>query len=122
MPATHILELVFTLLAGHAIGDFALQTEWVATNKNRHVRLRFPPEQRAQMETIWPWLLSAHALIQGGIVFLITQRLSLGIAETLVHWITDFGKCEKWYGFQTDQIIHVATKLVWVALIFYQVV
>ncbi len=122
MSEMSLPAIAFMLFAGHAVGDFALQTEWLATNKNRNVRLRFPPEQRAQMEVIWPWLLSAHALIQGAMVFLVTQRLSLAIGETVVHWFLDFGKCEKWFGFNTDQFLHIATKLVWVALIAYHIV
>lgn len=109
--------MTFLLLCGHALADFALQTEWIATNKNRHARLKLSPEMRKQSQVIWPHLLTAHALHHGLMVFLVTQRLSLGIAETVVHWITDFGKCEKWFGFHLDQTIHVATKFLWIFLI-----
>ena len=109
--------IFFLLLCGHAIADFALQTEWVATNKNRHVRLSYPAEKQASLQVIWPYLLSAHAFHHGFFVFLITQKLSLGVAETVLHWITDYGKCERWYGFHTDQIIHVCTKVIWTIFI-----
>lgn len=111
-------HLVFMLIAGHALGDFALQNEWIATNKNRHFRLSLSSEMQQSTQVIWPYLMSAHALIHGMIVYMITQRLSLGIAETVVHWITDFAKCEKWFGFHTDQLIHVLCKLLWVYLMF----
>lgn len=114
--------LLFLLFCGHALADFSLQTEWIATNKNRHVRLRFPPEQRAKMQVIWPYLLTSHALMHGLMVWLITERLSLSLAETCIHWITDFGKCEGWYGFHADQIIHLSSKILWVALIVYGIV
>jgi len=107
----------FLLICGHSIADFALQTEWIATNKNRHVRLTLSPEKQNQMQVIWPHLLTAHSLHHGLMVFLVTQKLSLGIAETVAHWLTDFGKCEKWFGFHTDQAIHIGTKLLWVYLI-----
>jgi hypothetical protein len=122
MASTHLATVLFLLLCGHSVADFALQTEWMATNKNRHARLRFPADQRAQMQVIWPWLLTSHAFTHGLMVYLITQRLSLGLGETCVHWLSDFGKNEKWYGFHADQIIHVASKVVWVALIACNVV
>lgn len=108
--------LLFLLLCGHFLADFSLQTEWIATNKNRHVRLRFPPEQRAHMQVIWPWLLTSHAAIHGLMVYLVTHKLSLSLAEVAVHWIVDFGKCEKWFDFHTDQILHIAAKVLWAAL------
>jgi hypothetical protein len=109
--------LLFLFLCGHALADFALQTEWIATNKNRHVRRALSPELRAQMQIIWPHLLTAHSLHHGLMVYLVSQKLSLGLAETAIHWLTDFGKCEKWYGFHADQILHVAAKVLWTALI-----
>ncbi len=112
-PAT----LLFLFLCGHALGDFALQTEWMATNKDRNIRLRYPPEERAKLQVIWPYLLTSHSLHHGLIVFLITQRLSLGIAETVVHWISDYAKCERWYGFHGDQAIHILSKFLWLGLI-----
>ena len=112
----------FLFLCGHAFADFAIQSEWVATNKNRHVRDRYTPEERSKMEVVWPWLLTAHALHHGLAVFLISQKLSLGIAETVVHWLIDYGKCEKWYGFHTDQWLHIACKVLWTGLLVYGVV
>lgn len=117
-----LLTLTFLLIAGHAIGDFAIQTDWVAYNKSRHAKDNLELETKGKIESVWLWVLSAHALHHGLIVFLITQRIWLGIAETVVHWITDYGKSEGWYGFHTDQIIHITTKLVWIALLYYQVV
>lgn len=110
-------ELLFLLIAGHAVGDFALQTEWVATNKNRWVRLNYPVEERKKMLVIWPHLLTAHSLQHGLIVYIITQNITLAVVETVVHWITDFGKNEKWFDFHGDQGIHIAFKLLYTALI-----
>lgn len=117
-----IFTLLFLLLAGHAIGDFAIQTSWVAYNKSRHAKENPELEGNATTEKIWPWVLSAHALHHGLIVFLITQKISLGALETVVHWITDYGKSERWYGFHMDQVLHIAAKVVWIVLLFYQVV
>jgi hypothetical protein len=117
MHSTEFITTLFLLLCGHAIADFALQTEWIATNKARSVRLKFSPEQRASMQIIWPYLLTAHALHHGAMVFLVTQRLSFAVAETIVHWCSDFAKCEKWIGFHVDQAIHIASKVAWAAII-----
>lgn len=113
-------QLLFLLIGGHFIGDFAMQTEWVATNKNPHARERFSNEEQKNMEVIWPWLMSAHAFIHGIIVYLITHNLWIGILETALHWATDFFKCARIYGFSTDQFLHLAVKFIWVILIYQQ--
>jgi len=110
-------SLFFLFLAGHALADYALQTEWIATNKNRHVRKGLSPEAQKQMQIIWPHLLTAHSLHHGLIVYLVSQSITLGVAETVAHWLIDFGKCEKWYGFHTDQALHVVCKILWVLAI-----
>lgn len=99
-----------------------MQSEWVAVNKNRHVRDSYSRAEQEQTQVIWPWLLSAHALHHGALVYLITQRPSLGLAEAIVHWCSDFAKCEKWYGFHTDQLVHIGSKLVWTTLATWSLV
>lgn len=113
------LTLIFLLLAGHALADFALQTEWIATNKNRHTRDRFNKNQEQKYQIIWPYLLSAHALIHGLMVYLICNNIYLALAETGIHWIIDFGKNENWYGFHTDQILHILCKFAWAFLYIF---
>lgn len=98
---------LFYLLCAHALCDYPLQGNYMAMAKNRHTE---------SARGIWPWVLTSHALIHGGAVALITGSVWLGIAETVAHWLIDFGKCEKWYDFNTDQWLHVACKLVWYAL------
>lgn len=113
----------FLLLCGHAIGDFALQNQWVAYNKSRRGRTAKQLLENAESSepTIWPYLLTAHALHHGFLVFLITQKGTLALAETVVHWISDFGKGEEWYGFHMDQFIHIFSKAVWVLLLYFGV-
>lgn len=111
------LELVFRLLCGHALADFALQTEWIARNKNRHaVPMGYDPALHGPKQSIWPYVLSAHALIHGLAVFLATGSYILGAAESVVHWLIDFGKCERWYGVHLDQAMHLGCKALWIAL------
>jgi hypothetical protein len=100
------------LLAGHALCDYPLQGDFLAQGKNRHTKL-------GAMEggTMWLHLLTAHALIHGGMVALVTGRADLGVAEAAIHWATDWAKCEGRIGYHTDQAIHVACKLVWAAIV-----
>jgi hypothetical protein len=60
--------------------------------------------------------LAAHAIIQGGVVAVVTGLPVLGLAEAVLHWLIDFGKCEGWFGFNADQTLHVACKALWVAV------
>jgi hypothetical protein len=39
------------------------------------------------------------------------------MAETVLHWLIDFGKCEKWYSIHVDQGLHLLCKALWFALL-----
>mgnify|MGYP006895933475 CR=1 FL=1 len=99
---------------GHAIADYALQSDFIATGKNRHaIPKGYVPELHGPRQLIWPYVLTSHALIHGAAVYIITQRIDLALAETGAHWAIDFGKCERWYGIHADQWLHIACKCVW---------
>lgn len=103
--------MFFALLVGHAIADYPLQAGPMAVEKDRH------STSALQKAVPWYYWLTAHALIHGGAVFLITQSLFLGIAETVIHWFIDFAKCEKWINIHVDQGLHVLCKVAWWLLI-----
>lgn len=106
---------LFMLLCGHALADFAFQSEFIASNKNRHnIPKGYNPALHGPMQTIWPYVLTSHALIHGLMVAWVFQNYALGFFETVSHWLIDFGKCEKWYGIHTDQWLHIGFKLVWI--------
>ena len=107
------LNLFFKLIIGHAFSDFVFQSDWMAKTKNPNFRIdpRLIEPQKPQI--VWPYVLIAHALVNGGIVYLITGNVWLGFFETVIHWIVDFGKCKNWYGFHIDQMIHILCKLIW---------
>jgi hypothetical protein len=110
--------LVFKLLCGHALADFALQSEWMAKAKNRHaVSPGYDEKLHGPKQAVWPYVLSAHALLHGLAVFWATGSVVLGIAETAAHWLIDFGKCERWYGIHADQAAHLACKGLWALLL-----
>jgi hypothetical protein len=87
----------------------------MAAEKDRH------STSDLQKRVPWYYWLSAHTLVHGGAVFLITGSLTLGVLETVVHWLIDFGKCEGWFGIHVDQALHVGCKVLWCVLIAYGV-
>jgi hypothetical protein len=103
--------VLFWLLVGHAVADYPLQNGPMATEKCRR------SSSDLQRSVPWYYWLTAHALIHGGAVFWATGSLSLGLLETVVHWLIDFGKCEGWFGIHVDQALHVGCKVVWCLLI-----
>jgi len=110
-----ILSLIFALLCSHAICDFALQSDAMAKGKNRHNRGVPPPG--AKFQPSWGYWLSAHALIHGAGVAIVTGVWWLGLAEAGCHAAIDYSKCENQIGINTDQSLHVACKLIWAALV-----
>ncbi len=108
------MQTLFLLIVAHALGDFALQSEAMARGKNRHPQ---PTLSDSGGFPAWPYWLTSHALIHGGAVALVTGVWWLGLAETVLHWLVDYAKCERWIGFHTDQWLHVASKVLWWVLI-----
>lgn len=116
--------MLFFLLAGHALMDFSLQNDSMAVCKCR--RSTSPLQQAVP----WYYWLTAHALLHGAAVGLVIWlgyqdwNLAVGfaVAETLVHWLIDFGKCEKLYSIHIDQGLHVLCKVAWWALLAGQFV
>ncbi len=109
---------LFLMLCGHAVADFMLQHPWVAQSKNRHsAPAGYDPKLHGPKQAIWPYVLTAHALTHGAMVYLATGSTALGVAETAAHWAIDFGKCERWYGIHTDQWLHIGFKVLWALLL-----
>lgn len=106
--------MFFWLICGHAVADYALQTDFIAKGKNRHTPTTAPPGQKWQ--PVWPLVLSAHGLIHGAFVGVITGIWWLGLCEAVAHCLIDFGKCEKKYGIYTDQGAHAICKIVWITI------
>ena len=114
-------QILWQLLVGHALADFSLQHDPMAKGKNRHVAIdpsKIPPGQTPTI--VWPYWLTAHALINGGVVFFITGSYGLSIAEAVCHWVIDFAKCENWFGINTDQALHLVCKILWSCVYIYQ--
>ena len=99
-----MIDKLFLLFAGHFLADFPLQGEYLAKMKNRHNAPDVPPGQKPT--TVWFYALTAHAMIHGLVVFLITGRMDMMVVQFVSHWIADFMKCENITNPHSDQIIH----------------
>lgn len=106
---TEIITKLFLLLAGHALADFSLQTDWMAKYKNRNL---------SEDNPYWFYALSAHALIHGLMVYLVLQNILFAILETVFHWAIDFSKSDDMFNFHVDQILHLICKILWVCLFY----
>jgi hypothetical protein len=102
--------LFFAFVIVHALGDFPLQGDYLARVKIR---------SQAANTKDWLIALTAHALIHGGGVWLVSGSAILGLVEVVLHWIIDLQKGEGRYGIATDQLLHVGSKLAYVLVLVY---
>ena len=105
-------EALFFMLAAHGLCDYPLQGDWLSKAKN-------PTLSLVPNEAIWPGALFFHAMVHAGAVKLITGSWSLAAAELIIHGLTDYLKCRGAFGYNTDQIIHVVTKVLFFAVIVF---
>ena len=99
------------LLMAHALSDFSLQSDVMAKGKNRHNITVAPKGQK--YVPCWHYWMSAHALIHGGAVWLVTGSMTLGIIEVIAHWIIDFIKCEGITNPHQDQVMHIGLRIIY---------
>lgn len=98
------IEVLFWLIVAHAVCDYPLQGDFLARAKNRHDPINKPV-------SFWQWALPMHSAIHAGAVAIITGSILLGAIEFVLHNIIDYAKCEKWTGFNTDQVLHLVCKV-----------
>jgi hypothetical protein len=104
------VALLVLLIMAHFVADYPLQGEFLAIQKNPWL---------PQDKKFAPWYqaMTAHCFIHAGFVFLITSNIWLGLAEFVVHFITDIKKCWGNITYNEDQFLHIACKVVWVIVI-----
>ena len=107
-----MIETFFLLLVGHAVADFALQTEIMARLKNRHNKPDNIPNGQKYIPC-WIYWMSSHSLIHAGAVYVVTGSLVWAIFEFCSHFIIDMLKCENVTNPNQDQISHVWMKVVY---------
>lgn len=98
-----IALLLAALGVGHWLADLVLQPPYVSAGK------RSPSSGER-----WRWL-GLHGVAHGFFVSIVLGPV-LGVLEALAHAAIDRGKCAGLYGMKVDQSLHVACKLVWLAL------
>jgi hypothetical protein len=104
---TYALTLFSLLVVAHFVCDYPLQGDFLSKAKNH--RAPFPGVP-------WGQALAAHAVIHGGAVGILTGHWWLGVAEVIAHAAIDYLKCDGLLSFNVDQALHIACKVVWVAL------
>jgi hypothetical protein len=111
------LILFFAMAIGHALGDYPLQGSFLASGKNRHIDSSTFFGGSEASPILWIHSLTAHSLIQAGLVWVVTGSGALALAEFVLHWIIDFVRCEKWIGFTLDQALHLACKMIYALIL-----
>ena len=110
LDATNGSQL-FYLLCGHALADYAFQSDFMANRKQP----RFPETLHDAYGPWWWWML-AHSLINGMLVGSILHWWVLGLLETLVHFGLDTAKGMGQLTTTQDQVGHLLSKVVWMLL------
>ncbi|NNC90360.1 MAG: DUF3307 domain-containing protein [Akkermansiaceae bacterium] len=111
------LVVLFAMIVGHALGDYALQSDFLAKAKTRRGDLSasFP---NGRPWGLWGNALLAHAVIHAGAVWLLTGSVILGLIEWVLHTVIDLVKGEEKISFEVDQALHILCKLVYAVLLY----
>ncbi|MCB0278571.1 MAG: DUF3307 domain-containing protein [Calditrichaeota bacterium] len=110
------MELFFKLVIGHVIADYALQNDTMAVHKNRNSKSEL---FKTAGFPAWYYWLTAHSIIHGAAVYLVTGSMIFALVEIFLHWLIDFGKCDGSYGIHVDQTLHILCKAGYVYFILY---
>ena len=106
-----VLGSLFILIAGHFLADFGLQSDVMSREKRR------ASTTELQKIVPWYWWLTSHAFIHGFVVWFLLGIWWIALAETVAHWLIDFGKCEGYYGMWPDQLLHLLCKIIWITYV-----
>ena len=111
-PHHLFMTLLLLLLFGHALADYALQSEFMAKAKNRHTPIG---------HEYWPYVLAAHSMIHAGIVLIVTGSTGLCFIELITHFLLDYKRCEGHITLKTDQFCHVGLKVFYAAVAYFAI-
>ncbi|MDP4625054.1 MAG: DUF3307 domain-containing protein [Akkermansiaceae bacterium] len=114
-----VFLLFFAMAIGHAFADYPLQGTFLAIGKNRHLDSSQLFGGNDAPKDLWIHALSAHSLIHSGFVWAITGSGLLALVEFILHWITDFIRCERWISYSADQGIHFSCKLIYAVVLVW---
>ena len=71
-------ENIFMLIFSHVLADFVLQPEAMGYGKNRNDKIH---AKERSLFPVWYYWLTAHALVHGGIVYMITGNIWLACSR-----------------------------------------
>jgi len=114
-----ILTNLFLLIAVHALTDFsALQgsemVKWKSPlNKPKDSDIK----RYQQFIPFWIHWMTAHSFINALGVYVVTRNIYLSLMEIIIHWIIDYSKCKGWIKLDTDQGLHLLSKLLYVRIL-----
>jgi hypothetical protein len=111
-----MIDLLFKLIIGHAFADFAFQSDVMAKGKNKNNKTIPPIGQK--YFPCWTYWLTAHALVNCGVIYLITNNAGLALIEFISHWIIDYNKCDNKLTVHQDQALHFMTLLI-IAILYW---
>lgn len=110
-------QAFFALSIGHALMDFPLQGEYIATGKNW--RLLKKLADPARPPAIWIWCMTSHCFMHAGAVWAVTGSFLLGLTEFTLHWMIDVAKCSGRTTFHQDQILHYLCKAAYASTLYF---
>lgn len=96
--------LLFALIGAHFFFDFAGQGPFMSAAKNPNTAVPGIP---------WWSVMTAHGVIHGTAVALLTGYWVLGVLEIIFHIWIDIAKCNNRITFLGDQGIHLLAKVAW---------
>ena len=104
------MDILFFLILGHLAGDYALQTDYMATGKGKSLKV-LSLHVLVYILTIWVFFWFYSLLYQPGLALEIGTLLFLA-ALFIQHWLQDFLKsrlrnCSKQV-YYLDQVMHLA--------------
>ena len=104
------VRLFVLLMAGHALADYALQSTEMVVLKNPTRPEAFDID--GEKMGPWWWWMTAHALINGLVVYVITGAFWALCYEAFMHWLLDWSKCRGGLTTHADQLGHIIIKAI----------
>lgn len=104
-----LIERLLKLCFAHSITDLALQTKFIAMHKS-------PLADSSHPNVMWQTTLIGHGLINGTGVWLVTGNVWLGLLDATAHTVIDFFSSSMLLDHISDQVLHLAVKMVIVYL------
>ena len=90
----YAVTVFLVLWMAHFVGDFGLQSYYMAENKQ-------PGKPN------WFLILFAHSMIHGFLTYVVTLSIYAAIFIVVTHMMIDYSKGKNLFGFKTDQLFHV---------------